>query len=415
MYKLIIKLAFNNAFLRLSRTLLVIIMIAVSMSMMLSLHGLYDGMTLSMVDKTKRSDSGEISLYNAEYRVSKALKDNIPNATTIKESLQKNPEVNAVLLRLKAEGLSSTARKSAFSTVIGIDLKEEEQFGDFSEFLKHDVDCKEESSTKCGELRLDKRGALVASELAKTLKIKIGSKIIYSTQDSTGEINAMSLRVRGIIQTGNVSLDASAIYIEREKLRKFLGLTPSEATQIALRSSSKTLQSELQKRYPELEVKSFLELYPMIKQMQEIMVVFNSVTFFIVMMVVFIGIMGVMYVSILDRIREFGIMRSIGMSYSLIRYQIFLEALFVGLVGYVLGALLGYGALLYLEVYGLDLSAYADGMESFGYSSVLHATIQLSYFSSTFVAIVGASILSTLLPLRKIKTMNSIEVTKVDS
>ncbi|MEA1982965.1 MAG: ABC transporter permease, partial [Campylobacterota bacterium] len=188
MYKLIIKLAFNNAFLRLSRTLLVIIMIAVSMSMMLSIQGLYDGMTLSMVDKTKRSDSGEISLYNKEYRVSKALKDNIPNATAIKESLQKNPEVNAVVLRLKAEGLSSTARKSAFSTVIGIDLKDEEKFGDFSEFLKRDVDCKEESSKKCGELRLDKRGVLVASELAKTLKIKIGSKIIYSTQDSSGEI-----------------------------------------------------------------------------------------------------------------------------------------------------------------------------------------------------------------------------------
>ena len=403
MYKLIIKLAFNNAFLRLSRTLLVIIMIAVSMSMMISLQGLYDGMTLSMIDKSKRSDSGEISIYNAEYRTSKALRDNIANATTIKEELQNNPEINAVVLRLKAEGLSSTARKSAFSTVIGIDLDDEEKFGKFSLFLK------------TGELRLDKRGVLVGSELAKTLKIKIGSKIIYSTQDSSGEINAMSLRVRGVIQTSNISLDASAIYVERKKLQKFLGVNADEATQIAIRTESETLEAELKKRYSKLEVKSFLELYPMIKQMQEMMVIFTSVTFFIVMMVVFIGIMGVMYVSILDRIREFGIMRSIGMSYSLIRSQIFLEALFVGVLGYAFGAILGYGALLYLEVYGLDLSAYADGMESFGYSSTLYATIKLSYFTSTFLAIMGASLLSVLLPLRKIKTMNTIEVTKVDA
>lgn len=402
MYRLIIKLAFNNAFLRLSRTLLVIIMIAVSMSMMLSLQGLYDGMTLSMIDKTKRSDSGEISLYNKNYRVSKALKDNIPNATSIQKELENRSDVNAVVLRLKAEGLSSTARKSAFSTVIGIELNAEEKFGEFGLFLKS------------GELRLDKRGALLGSELAKTLKIKIGSKVIFSTQDSSGEINAMSLRVRGIVQTSNISLDNSAVYVDRKKLQKFLGVSADEATQIAIRSDSSLLQEELTRKYKNLDVKSFLELYPMMKQMQEVMIIFNSITFFIVMMVVFIGIMGVMYVSILDRIREFGIMRSIGMSYALIRSQIFLEALFVGVLGYVFGAILGFLALYYLQTQGLDLGAYADGMESYGYSSVLYATIKLSYFTSTFVAIIGASLLSVLPPLRKIKTMNSIEVTKVD-
>ncbi len=125
--------------------------------------------------------------------------------------------------------------------------------------------------------------------------------------------------------------------------------------------------------------------------------------------------MGVMYVSILDRIREFGIMKSIGLSYRLIRLQILLEALFVGVLGYVLGALLGYGALSYLMHIGLDLSAFADGMESFGMSKVIYADIKLSYFTSTFVAIIGASLLSVLLPLRKIKTMNVIEVTKADT
>ena len=403
MYKLILKLAFNNAFLRLSRTLLVVIMIAVSMSMMLSIQGIYDGMTLSMVDKTKRSDSGEVSLYNKEYRTSKALKDNMKNAITIKEELLKNRDVKSVVLRLKAEGLIATAKKSAFATVIGINLKDEEKFGAFSRFLQS------------GELRLDKRGVLLGSELAKTLKIKIGSKLIFSTQDSSGEINAMALRVRGIVQTSNILLDASALFIERTKLQKFLGVSAREATQIAIRSDSKTLYKELKESYKTLDVKSFLDLYPMIKQMQDIRLIFNSVTFFIVMFVVFIGIMGVMYVSIIDRIREFGIMRSIGMSYSLIRSQIFLEALFVGLLGYGFGAILGFFALSYLQTYGLDLSEFSDGLESFGMSSVIYATIKISYFSTTFFAIMGASLLSVLLPLKKIKNMNTIEVTKVDA
>ena len=402
MYKLIVKLAFANAFLRLSRTILVIIMIAVSMSMMISIQGLYDGMTLSMIDKIKRSDSGEISIYAKEYRVSKTLKDSIKNSKKIEEALLAREDVKAVVLRLKADGLSSTARKSAFSTIIGIDLKEEEKFGSFSEFLKE------------GELKLGKRGVLLGKELAKTLKIKIGSKVIFSTQDSSGEINSVALKVRGILQTNNIALDSFALYISREKLHKFLGVSRSEVTQIAIRTSSLILEDTLKKRYKELDVKSFLELYPMIKQMQEIMIIFNSITFFIVMLVVFIGIMGVMYVSILDRVREFGIMRSIGMSYSLIRLQIFLEAIFLGLLGYIFGALLGYGALSYLLHVGLDLSEFSDGLESFGMSSIIYADIKFSYFSSTFIAIIAASLTSVILPLRKIKKMNSIEVTKVD-
>ena len=108
-------------------------------------------------------------------------------------------------------------------------------------------------------------------------------------------------------------------------------------------------------------------------------------------------------------------MRSIGTPYWLIRSQIFLEALFIGLLGYGFGALLGFVFLTYLQNYGLNLSEFADGLESFGMGSVIYATIKSSYFTSTFVAILGASILSTLLPLRKIKKMNSIEVTKVNS
>ncbi len=48
-------------------------------------------------------------------------------------------------------------------------------------------------------------------------------------------------------------------------------------------------------------------------------------------------------------------------------------------------------------------------------SKVIYGDIKLSYFTSTLLAIIGASLLSVLPPLRKIKTMNTIEVTKVET
>ena len=403
MFKMILKLAWNNAFLRLSRTLLVIIMIAVSMSMMLSIQGIYDGMTLNMINAALRSDSGEISMYNKNYRLNKQIENDIQNARKIRANLENNPNVKAVSLRYSVEGLSSTARKSSFSTIIGVNLKEEEKFGAFSKFLKE------------GEMSFEKRGALLGSELAKTLKIRIGSKLIFSTQDKSGDINSIALKVRGIIQTNNLVIDQRALYMDREKLYEFLGVDDNSATQIAIRTDDESLIHSMKKAYPDLEVKSFLELNPLLKQMKDMMVIFNSITFAIVMLVVFIGILGVMYVSILDRIREFGIMRGIGMAYKYLRTQIFLEALFVGLAGYSAGAILGFLALLYLEHTGLNLSNYAEGMASFGMPTVIYAHQELSYYSNTFYAIVVSSLLSVLLPLRKIKHLNPIDVIKADT
>ena len=400
MYRLLIKMAWKNSFSRLSRTLLLITMIAVSMSMMIDIQGLYDGMANNMLDKNKRSASGDISIFAKEYRIQKDIKYRIKNAETIKKDLEGMEGVKAVVLRVKADGLGATARKSSFASLYGIDLEGEEKFGKFSEFLKE------------GAISFDNRGALIGLELAKTLKLRIGSKLIFSTQDVNGDINSISLRINAILQTTNISLDSNALFIDRKKVYKFLGVKDGEVTQIAIMGEEESLENSVKDKYPEYDVKSFLELQPMMQMMQDMMFIFNSITFFIVMSVVFVGILGVMYVSILDRIREFGIMLGIGMHYKYIRMQIFLEAIFVSLSGYVCGAFLGAILLVYLRDYGVDLSAFSDALEMWGYESVIHGTIKLSYFTTTFAAIITASILSILIPLRKIKKLNPIDVIK---
>jgi len=213
-------------------------MIAVSMSMMLGLQGLYDGMTYNMIDKSKRSDSGDISLYAKKYRVDRDIKHSIQNVTQVQEELLALEAVKRVVLRVRADGLVSTARKSSFATINGIDLEAQEKFGRFSEFLKS------------GEVEFKKRGAIIGQELAKTLKVRIGSKIIFSTQDALGEINSIALKVRGIVQTTNIVLDNSAIYIDIKKLHKFLGTPSPSPTQIAITRDEKKLLQRLKKEYP---------------------------------------------------------------------------------------------------------------------------------------------------------------------
>jgi len=401
MFKTILEVAYKNAFLRKSRAILLILMIGLSMGVMVGLEGLYNGMYVHMIDKSMRSDSGEIALYAKQYRLENDIKYRIENAETKVDRLAKLSGVDFVLRRLQVEGLAQTATKSNPAKVIGIDLKDEKKFGQFSDFLKS------------GELNFGKNGIFVGSELAKNLKIKIGSKVIFTTQDSNLEIASLALRVKAIIQTSNIGLDERGIYLPRDRVANLLGVDPNSATQIAIRSDSEEiglLQEQIKGLFPTLEVYTFMELYPQLKQMQSMMDIFNAITFTIVMIVVFIGILGVMYVSILDRIREFGILLSIGYGYRYIRIQIISEAFFLGFAGYLLGSLIGFLLLSYMKIYGLDLSMFAEGMESFGMSSTLYATIESTYFVSTFFAIMIASVLSVIPPLRKIKKLNPVEV-----
>ncbi|MEA3372045.1 MAG: ABC transporter permease, partial [Campylobacterota bacterium] len=160
MYRLILKMAWKNSFLRPARTLLVVVMIAVSMSMMLGIQGLYDGMASNMIDKSKRSASGDITIFAKDYRINRDIKNSIKNATTLREEIKTLQGVEATVLRLSADGLVSTARKSSFASIIGINLEDEEKFGEFSAFLKE------------GEIDLSKRSAIIGIELAKTLKVR---------------------------------------------------------------------------------------------------------------------------------------------------------------------------------------------------------------------------------------------------
>ncbi|MBN2824134.1 MAG: ABC transporter permease [Campylobacterales bacterium] len=403
MLDLIFKLSYRNRLFNLRDTTLVVMMIAIAISMMIALAGLYDGMTNSMIDSTKRSDCGDVSIYAKEYRLNKELSNSISHTPALLHSISKMEGVEVVTYRLSVDGLISTAKHSAFASIYGVDLASEERFGDFSKFLKE------------GKIELDKRGVILSVELAKKLKTRIGSKVIFTTQDATREINSIALRVCGVVQTTNMSLDKNALWIDREVVANFLNIPITTATQIAIMSSHPALLLQnLKQNYPDLDIKSFLELYPMIKQMQDMMGIFNSVSFVIVMLVVFIGIFGVMYVSILKRIREFGIMLSIGMSFNKIRLQIITESLILAFIGYLLGAMLGYGILAYLSVYGLDLGSYATALESFGMNRYMYATIESAYFINTFWAIVVAAVMSVIIPLRKIKHSKPVDVIKAN-
>jgi len=382
---------------------MVIMMIALSLSGLLGLQGLYDGMISHLINTTIRSDSGEISLYAKEYRLHKSLDYRLSPLSKYENAFSKIEGLDAYSVRLEQEGLIATAHKSLGATLKGISLENEQNFGQMSAFITQ------------GDYSFGKgnKGALIGSALAKKFNLSIGRRVIFTAQDVTGEINSISFRISGILKTGNPSIDENTVFVSMEKMSKFLNLQQS-TTQIALRvkdtESIKKVQNELQTMFPDVDVLRWDELYPLLIQMQEWMNIFNLASYTIVFIVAALGIFGVMLVSVLERLREFSIMLAIGTPYKIVRNQIIMEASFLGLIGYMAGAFLGWIFLLYMSTAGVDLRSFEAGLEMYGYSAIMYANMHLYYFFQAFFAVFFATLLSVIWPLRMLKKIKPIQV-----
>ncbi|XOF32469.1 MAG: ABC transporter permease [Candidatus Electrothrix sp. YB6] len=401
MLQMTARIAWASLVRRRSRSVLLVLMIAVSLWGLLFMEGIYDGMTEQMIGNAIRSDSGHISIFAKGYRPDPDLSRRV-TAPGLDSFLSKDPRVKSSVQRLMQDGLVATAHYSRGTTLLGLDLEAENRHGQLGDYLYE------------GDFSLGKGGrrAIIGYKLAEKLQVQPGSKIIVSAQDSRGEVASAALRVNGILKTNNLALDENAVLLSEQQMRKMLAVEEG-VSQVAVivRDDGQiaALQKELRRRFPDLDVLRWDELYPALLQSRVIMKGFNLVTNLLIFCVAALGIFGVMLVSVLERLREFGIMLAIGTPFRQIGSIILAESFFLGFIGFSAGGLAGFCTLLYFKVYGLDLTMFNEAFEEFGMDAVTYALIRPSYFTTALVAVILATLLSIVIPLRILKKAKPIE------
>ena len=396
MFKMTIKIAGASLLRRPSRSVLLVVMIAVSLWGLLFMEGIYDGMTEQMITNAIRSDSGHLSLFGKGYRLDPDFSRWLENPRQLTASLDKDSRVKSYVTRLAQDGLVATAHYSRGAVLKGVDLAAEERHGHLAGYLLE------------GQYSFGKRGrgAVLGYKLARKLQVRIGSKIIVSVQDSTGEISAKPYKVTGILKTNNMVFDNNVVFIAKDAMKSLLAMKTG-VSRIAVLVNDEAdvsgLQHDLQMGFPDIEVLRWDELYPALLQSRVMMRGFNLVTNILIFCVAALGIFGVILVSVLERLHEFGIMQAIGTPFGQIRNIVVVESVILGGTGYCAGSLIGFFTLLYFKVYGLDLSAFNEALTEIGMDAVTHAVIRPQYFLTALIAVIAAVFFSVLVPLRILK------------
>jgi len=340
----------------------------------------------SMVNTAIDRDLAHIQIHQPDFIREKTLNLYLPDGQRLLEEVRKVPGVKSAEGRTILEGMASSAISMSGVRIVGIVPEESRGVTDIYRRVQ-------EGSYFAGNAC---NPILIGKKLADKLHLKLRSKIVLSFQGFDGSIIYAACRVVGIYKTESGVFDQTNVFVRQQDLARLLA-HPTVIHEIAVRVNlSKEVprvQAALQQKFPSLEVKTWQELAPEIAYTASIMKSFTYLFVAIILFALLFGITNTMLMAVLERIRELGVLIAVGMKRGKIFVMILLETVMLSFTGGIGGMLIGGLSIWYLSGHGLDLSAFASSLESFGASTMLYPFLPASmYFELAFMVVAAACI-----------------------
>lgn len=367
--------------------------------------GFFNGMLEDYLDNQIELTIGHIQVMHPEYDDLYNPKYSVQNAKEVIRSLEGKPYVKEVSAKSEVTGLAQSTRSSFGVTISGIDIKNDTS-SVVKALNKYLID-----GSMLGDA--SSNAIVLGEKLAERLGLGLKSRMVLSFQDIHGNITAGAFRVAGIFKTFDSRFDESSVFVHMENLNGLLGSEKS-IQNIRIYTDDLSMAAglyaeQLREEFPELEIKTWKELAP------ELAYVFDmrDLSLYIVMIVIVIGlifsIINTMLMAVLERTREFGMLRAIGMNKLRTFSMVMLETLFLTLVGAPAGLFLGWITISYFGGTGIDLSAFSEGLSGWGFGTVIHPSLSGSYYLNIMLLVAVAALLSALYPAWKTLELKPVE------
>ncbi|HMV65636.1 MAG TPA: FtsX-like permease family protein [Myxococcota bacterium] len=405
-------IAWRNLWRQRRRTLLTLVSIAFGGFLTIMMTALQDRSFADFIDNAARLGSGHVALQHPEYRDTPTLTRSVTDADEKRKVAEADPAADRAVERVTGQTMVSTASDSFGALFIAYDPALETP--ETLTFTRSVVEGRLFESA-------DEPGIILGDRLARNLNAKIGNKVVYTLTDRSGEIVTGMQRLVGVVHTGAPSLDAGLCLLPIGAVQRLVGYAPHEATQVALflhdGRQSLAAASRLDRHVgPNTAVLTWDEVQPEIRTFVAMKVGGSRVIEAIVALLVAAGIFNTLFMSVLERTREFGIMLAIGYEPRQLFALVMLESAYLAALG--LAASLAITAWPYhrLSQTGIDMSkAYSEqGLDSLEISGVgMDPILRIGIFPDHAVAIVvtiaAATLLAGLYPAWKAGRVSPVE------
>ena len=386
------KMAWRNLWRNRRRTYITLSAIVFGVFMAILMMAMQDRNWDDMIRLAARLGAGHVTIQHPEYLDSPTLTRTVQGTDRLKRLVAEDERVVRVVERITGFNLLSTARENIGAGFIAVAPEQEDE--ETLSFIEAIVEGEFFSSSTDG-------GIILGEKLASNLDVELGSKLVYTLTDKEGEIVSALARVSGIVRTGSPSVDAGISLLPIDTVREVVGFAPDEAIQIAAfvedQRVSDAVVADLDARVSEdAAVLAWHELQPDLAVFIAMKVGGSVVMTLILAALVAAGIFNTLFVSVMERLREFGIMLAVGFSPGQLFGLIMLESAWLAVIGLAAAAAVTIGPYLYLASTGIDISAMipADQVEIAGVG--MSTTLRVGIYGKN-VALIGVSALAAIL------------------
>lgn len=188
-------------------------------------------------------------------------------------------------------------------------------------------------------------GIGVSRGLSRVLNLKIGSEVVVMATTAEGQMNALDAEIYHLFDAASATINDRFIRVPFRFAQQLYDTQGCHVMSVLLDDTGQTesVRNQLQKIFAEkqmdVEIKTWNELsewYTKVKNMFDVIFLF---LFIIVFVIVTMSVINTMSMAVLERTREIGTLRSLGLKRRGVLFLFAIESFLIG-IGGVIGGLL---------------------------------------------------------------------------
>jgi ABC-type lipoprotein release transport system permease subunit len=348
--KLYVKLAWRNLFRNKRRTFIAGIAIGIGLGALIFTDALIVGMEEHMIHSATASFLGEGQIHRQGFRDSYEAKETIANLDDVAARLSNEPIVSHFTIRTMNFAMMSSPANVSGISMVGINPVTEQYLSQVDEAVV-------EGTYFEGESEHD---VLIGSKLAEILEVGLGDRVVLTTTEAhTGNLSQAMFRISGIYHFNVEGMDRAMAFVRLPRAQQMLNLV-GQAHEIAVKFTDPAYGRDRSlpfwDRYSSggNEALGWTDLLPQLEVAFELTSYSTWLMGIILFAVVALGIINILFMSLYERMFEFGVLRAIGTRPLSLFRLILLEAGSLAVVSIVMGVVLGFVVTFIFEQVGID-------------------------------------------------------------
>ena len=390
-------LAWRNIWRNPRRTAIILIAVIIGIWSMILLGALMRGIAVGMIKNGITTLTGHIQIHQKGYREDPAIENRIDNPQLIDNALEKIlPPGSSWTSRVRLNAVASNARHSSGVTLVGIDPASEAKLSFIGQAVVkgHYLNPDEQNGILVGQAQLEK------------FETKIGRKLVLMSQDTQGEIASRAFRIVGVFQSEMEATEKQFVFVTRAASQKMLKLGQSVSEYAMLLPDERqiaTVQADLKTALPpdQIDIDNWRQLMPFQTATLKLLDSFMVIWYLVIFVAMGFGIVNTTLMAVFERMREFGLLKALGMKPWWILREVLTESFLVLTIGMLTGNALALLTIYAISSSGIDLSAVAAGAEYAGMTRVIYPVVDSKDFIIANLVVMLLGLLVSVYPAVK--------------